>query len=297
MNTSAKLFPGFRQETVATSQARLSTVVGGSGRPVLLLHGYPETKAAWHRLAAPLTERYTVVAADLPGYGDSKVAGNPVDPGSKRWMGEQLHEMMTGLGYETYAVVGHDRGGRVAYRMALDRPQSVTALASLTVVPTIDMWAGADKKFGMGAFHWFMLAQPFDLPERLLSSDPAYFLDATLEKMAGRLEHLDPLAVAEYRRCFLDPDVRHAICEDYRAGVGIDERHDREDREASRRIACPVLVLWEEGRTYGGGRAPLDIWQDWAGNVTGRGLRGGHLLPEKAADDVLAELIEFLGRG
>lgn len=296
MNATAKLFPGFREETVATSQARLSTIVGGSGNPVLLLHGYPETKVAWHRLAARLAERYTVVAADLPGYGDSRVTANPADPGSKRWMGEQLHEMMTGMGYDTYAVVGHDRGGRVAYRMALDQPQSVTALASLTVVPTIDMWSGADKNFGMGAFHWFMLAQTYDLPERLLSSDPTYFLDATLKKMAGGLEHLDPLALAEYRRCFLDPDVRHAVCEDYRAGAGIDEVHDREDQEAGRRIGCPVLVLWEEGRTYGGGRVPLDIWRDWADDVVGRGLLGGHLLPERASGDVLAELTAFLGR-
>ncbi|HWK67235.1 MAG TPA: alpha/beta hydrolase [Rhizobiaceae bacterium] len=295
MNAIAKLFPDFTEETVATSEARISTLVGGSGKPVLLLHGYPETKAAWHRLAGQLAERNTVVVADLPGYGDSRVAGNAVDAGSKRWMGQQLHEMMTRMGHAAYAVVGHDRGGRAGYRMALDRPQSVTAFASLTVVPTIDMWSGADKKFGMGAFHWFMLAQPFDLPERLLSSDPGYFLEATLNKMAGGLDKLDPLAMAEYRRSFLDPDVRHAMCEDYRAGAGIDEAHDREDREAGRQIACPVLVLWEEGRTYGGGRAPLDIWRDWAGDVTGRGLRGGHLLPETAADDVLAELIAFLG--
>ena len=141
MNASAKLFPGFREETVVTSQTRVSAAVGGSGKPVLLLHGYPQTKAAWHRVAGRLAEGCTVVAADLPGYGDSKVVGDPADCGSKRWMGEQLHEMMTGMGHETYAVVGHDRGGRVAYRMALDRPQSVTALVSLAVVPTIDMWA------------------------------------------------------------------------------------------------------------------------------------------------------------
>ena len=296
MNAAAKLFPGFRQETIATSQARLSAVMGGSGRPVLLLHGYPETKAAWHRVAPRLAEHHKVVVADLPGYGDSKVVGSPADPGSKRGMGEQLHEMMVGMGHDTYAVVGHDRGGRVAYRMALDRPQNVVALASVTVVPTVDMWAGANKNFGMGAYHWFMLAQPFDLPERLLSSDPGHFLDTTLTKMAGSLEHLHPVALEEYRRCFQDSAVRHAVCEDYRAGAGIDETHDRIDREAGRRVDCPVLLLWEEGRTYGGGREPLDIWRDWARDVTGRGLKGGHLLPEKAADDVSTELIRFLDR-
>lgn len=296
MSANSKLFPGFREETIVTSQARLSAVIGGSGSPVLLLHGYPETKAAWHRVATRLARQHEIVAVDLPGYGDSKVAGSPRDPGSKRWMGEQLHELMLALGHETYAVVGHDRGGRVAYRMTLDRPRSVRALVSLTVVPTIDMWAGANKGFGMGAFHWFMLAQPFDLPERLLACDPLHFLDVTLTKMTGGLEHLDPLALAEYRRCFLDAEVRHTVCEDYRAGAGIDESHDLQDREAGRRIDCPVLVLWEEGRTYGGGREPLDIWRDWARDVSGRGLKGGHLLPEKAADDVVVELTAFLGQ-
>lgn len=294
MNATAKLFPGFREETVATSQARLSAVVGGSGKPVLLLHGYPQTKAAWHRLAGPLARDHTVVAVDLPGYGDSKVVGEPSDPGRKRWMGAQLHELMLAMGHIRYAVVGHDRGARVAYRMTLDRPEAVTSLASLAVVPTLDMWSGADKSFGMGAFHWFMLAQPFDLPERLLSAEPTYFLDVTLAKMAEGLEHLDPSALAEYRRCFLDPDVRHAMCEDYRSAAGIDERHDIEDRQQGRTIDCPVLVLWHEGRTFGPGRLPLDIWKDWAGNVRGRGLDGGHLLPERAAGEVLAELTAFL---
>lgn len=294
MNATAELFPGFREETIETSQARLSAVVGGSGPPVLLLHGYPQTKAAWHRLAGPLSRDHTVVVADLPGYGDSKVVGDPTDPGAKRWMGAQLHEMMLGMGYSRYAVVGHDRGARVAYRMTLDRPEAVTSLASLAVVPTFDVWSGANKNFGMGAFHWFMLAQPFDLPERLLYSDPDYFLDHTLEKMAEGLEHLDPVALEEYRRCFRDPDVRHAMCEDYRAGAGIDERHDIEDRAEKHKIACPVLVLWHEGRTFGGGRVPLDIWKDWADRVSGRGLAGGHLLPERAAYEVLLELTAFL---
>lgn len=295
MNATARLFPGFRQETIDTSQARLSAVVGGSGKPVLLLHGYPETKAAWHRLAVPLARDKTVVAVDLPGYGDSRIVGDAVDPGSKRWMAAQLHELMVRLGHSRYAVVGHDRGARVAYRMTLDRPDVVTSLTSIAAVPTLDMWSGANKDFGIGAYHWFMLAQPFDLPERLLSADPAHFLDLTLAKMAGGLDHLDPLALAEYRRCFLDPDVRHAVCEDYRAAAGIDERHDIEDRERGRKIDCPVLVLWHEGKTFGPGRVPLDIWKDWAGNVSGRGLAGGHLLPERAAGEVLAELTAFLG--
>ena len=295
MKATAELFPGFREVQIETSQARLSAVIGGSGEPVLLVHGYPQTKAAWHRVAGPLAERYMVVAVDLPGYGDSRVRGEPADPGSKRWMGAQLNEMMAALGHGSYAVVGHDRGARVAYRMALDMPEMVRALASLTVVPTVDVWAGADKKFGMGAFHWFMFAQPFDLPERLLASDPDYFLDLTLRKMAGSLDNLHPVALAEYRRAFRDPAVRHAMCEDYRAGAGIDERHDLEDRNGRRKIDCPVLVLWEEGKTFAG-RIPIDVWRDWAADVSGGGLHGGHLLAERAADDVLAALLPFLER-
>ncbi|TKT75869.1 alpha/beta hydrolase [Aquamicrobium sp. LC103] len=297
MNATAELFPGFREVTIETSQARLSAVVGGAGKPVLLVHGYPQTKAAWHRVAGTLAERHTVVAVDLPGYGDSKVVGALPEPGSKRWMGAQLHELMTSLGHRRYAVVGHDRGARVAYRMALDMPDVVTALASLAVVPTSDVWSGADKKFGMGAFHWFLMAQPFDLPERLLASDPDYFIDLTLTKMAGELDHLDARALGEYRRAFRDPAVRHAMCEDYRAGAGVDEHLDLEDRGNGRKIGCPVLVLWEEGKTFGGGRVPLDIWKDWAGDVSGRGLEGGHLLAERASDDVLADLVPFLERG
>lgn len=296
MNAAETLFPNFRSVEVETSGARLSAVVGGAGAPVLLLHGYPQTKAAWHRVAGPLAEKFTVIAPDLPGYGDSRVIDPPQDWGSKRWMGAQLHELMMSLGYQNYAVVGHDRGGRVGYRMALDFPDCVRAFASLAVVPTSEMWRGADKNFGMGAFHWYMLAQPHDLPERLLSGDPDYFLDLTLEKMSGGLERLHPVALAEYRRAFREPSVRHAMCEDYRSGAGSDERLDLDDRSRGRTLAQPVLVLWEEGRTFGGGRTPIDIWRQWAADVSGRGLAGGHLLAENAAADVLADLIPFLER-
>ncbi|MGH6761033.1 MAG: alpha/beta fold hydrolase [Phyllobacterium sp.] len=290
-----KLFPDFRESVIETPQARISTLIGGAGSPVLLLHGYPETKAAWHRIAGSLSEDFSVIVPDLPGYGDSEVAGDNLEAGSKRWMGSQLHALMESLGYSRYAVVGHDRGARVAYRMALDKPDVVTSLTSLAVVPTCDMWSGADKNFGMGAFHWFMLAQPFDLPERLLSSDPDYFLDYTLSRMAENLNDLDPVALNEYRRCFRKPEVRHAMCEDYRAAASVDEAYDLQDRVDGRRIECPVLALWPEGRTFGGGRVPIDIWKDWAADVTGKPLKGGHLLPERAAESVLSELRTFLG--
>jgi haloacetate dehalogenase len=209
-------------------------------------------------------------------------------------MGAALHAMMQSLGHHTYIVVGHDRGGRVAYRMALDYPEAVLALVSVTVVPTPEMWEGANKAFGMGAWHWFMLAQQYPFPETLLASDPRYFLDTVLGNMAGGLKLLDSRAVDEYRRAFDDADVRHAICEDYRAGASIDETDDLADRDAGRRLKQPVFVFWEVGRQYGGGREPLDIWRDWADNLQGMPLAGGHLLPEKAAPAMLSALGPFL---
>lgn len=209
-------------------------------------------------------------------------------------MARQLHVAMQSLGHERYIVIGHDRGGRVGYRMALDIPEAVQAFVSLTVVPTLEMWQGTSKAFGLGAWHWFMMAQPYPLPEMLMAADPRGLLDITLEKMASGLEHLHPLALQDYRQAFDDPDVRHAICEDYRAAATIDEEHDVADREAGRRLVVPVHVLWEEGRLYGGGREPLDIWADWAETVTGLGLGGGHLLPERKSEAVLVSLIPFL---
>lgn len=274
----------------------MALLTGGAGPPVLLLHGYPQTRAAWHRIAPVLAQTHTVVVPDLPGYGESRVKDGQQSGGSKRWMARQLHAAMQSLGHERYIVIGHDRGGRVGYRMALDMPDVVQAFVSLTVVPTLDMWQGASKAFGLGAWHWFMMAQPYPLPEMLMAGDPRGLLDMTLEKMARGLEHLHPLALQDYRLAFDNPDVRHAMCEDYRAAATIDEEHDAADRVAGRRLAIPVHVLWEEGRLYGGGREPLDIWADWAKTVTGLGLGGGHLLPERASEAVLASLVPFLAQ-
>jgi len=256
-----QLLPGFQKQEVQTKDVRFAVMTGGKGLPVLLLHGYPETMAAWHRVAPELAPFYSVVVSDLPGYGRSRVTSNPVDAGSKRHMAASLVELMH----------------------ALDHPDKVLGLVSVTVVPTPEMWEGTSKAFGMGAWHWFMLAQPEPLPEMLLSGNPHFMIDTTLQKMAHGLDKLDPLALADYREAFESAEVRHWICEDYRAGAGLDEADDLADRAARRRIHAPVLVFWEEGRRYGGGREPLDIWADWATNVEGEGLAGGHLLPETAA--------------
>lgn len=291
-----QLFPGFTMQAVQTDAVRFAVMSGGQGLPILLLHGYPQTMAAWHRIAPTLALSHQVVLADLPGYGQSQITAHHKEAGSKRRMAASLVEMMQALGHQRFVVCGHDRGGRVAYRMALDFPDAVLGLISVTVVPTPEMWAGANKTFGLGAWHWFMLAQPEPLAEKLLSGDPRFFLDATLAKMAGSLDRLNPLALADYRQAFCDADVRHFICEDYRAGAGVDEAHDLNDRAAGRRITAPVLVLWEQGRTYGGGRQPLAIWADWATEVEGQGLCGGHLLPELASEAVLAAVKPFLAR-
>lgn len=283
-----QLFPGFEMREVETNDVRFAVMTGGKGLPVLLLHGYPETMAAWHRIAPELARSRTVVVPDLPGYGRSRITSNPVGAGSKRRMAASLVALMQAL--------GHDRGGRVAYRMTLDHPDNVVGLVSVTVVPTPEMWEGASKAFGMGAWHWFMLAQPEPLPEMLLSGNPRFMIDTTLQKMAHGLDKLHPLALADYREAFDSAEVRHWICEDYRAGAGVDEADDLADRAAGRRIHAPVLVFWEQGRRYGGGREPLDIWADWAIDVDGEGLAGGHLLPEMASGPILAGLDPFLRR-
>lgn len=291
-----KLFPHFQMQEVQTDAVRFAVMTAGQGLPILLLHGYPQTMAAWHRIAPALASSHHVIIADLPGYGRSRITADAAGAGSKRRMAASLIEMMRLLGHQRFVVCGHDRGGRVAYRMALDYPEMVVGLISVTVVPTPEMWAGASKAFGLGAWHWFMLAQPEPLPEKLLSGDPRFFIDATLTRMAGSLDHLHPLALDDYRQAFSDAAVRHGMCEDYRAAAGIDEADDLNDRAAGRRIREPVLVLWEQGRTYGGDRQPLAIWADWATDVTGQGLSGGHLLPERASEAVLAQLKPFLAR-
>ncbi len=291
-----QLFPDFKMQDVQTKDVRFAVMSAGQGLPILLLHGYPQTMAAGHRIAPALALSHQVIIADLPGYGRSRITADAQGAGSKRRMAASLVEMMRALGHQRFVVCGHDRGGRVAYRMALDYPDMVLGLISVTVVPTPEMWEGASKAFGLGAWHWFMLAQPEPLPETLLSGDPGFIIDATLEKMAGSLDQLHPLALADYRQAFCDPLVRHGICEDYRAAAGIDEIDDLNDRAAGRRITAPVLVLWEQGRTYGGGRQPLAIWNDWATDVVGQGLSGGHLLPERAPEALLAQMNPFLSR-
>jgi haloacetate dehalogenase len=285
------MFEGFRLSTIDTAQASIRVRHGGSGPPLLLLHGSPQTHVMWHLLAPKLAEDFTVIAPDLRGYGDSSKPESAPDhePYSKRAMALDQVEVMRHFGFERFALCGHDRGGRVGYRMALDHPGVVTSLAVLDIVPTWEAFSRADMAFGLSYWHWFFLAQPYDLPERLLAAEP----EKTLFRGGSELFH--PQAMDEYVRCLRDPDTIHATCEDYRAAATLDFAHDAKDREASRRIACAVLALWGRQGFLEGHYDVLDVWLGWAEEVRGRALECGHYLPEEAPEATYAELRTFFG--
>jgi haloacetate dehalogenase len=289
------LFPGFHRERLRTRETEVHAVIGGQGPPVLLLHGYPQTHACWHRVAQPLAAHFRVVCPDLRGYGDS---GRPPSDDThrayaKRTMAQDQVEVMAQLGFERFAVVGHDRGGRVAYRLALDHPDRVTRLAVLDMVPTLETWARMDQRAGLATYHWFFLAQPPGFPERLIGADPDYFLRWTIESWTAHADRLDPRALAEYQRAFRDPAVIHATCEDYRAGATVDLEDDGADR-GRRRIECPVLSLWGAAQPDGRAWDPVAIWRGWASDVRGRPIPSGHFLAEEAPAETLAALEPFL---
>jgi haloacetate dehalogenase len=266
---------------------------GGAGSPVLLLHGYPETHIMWSKVAPGLAHagRF-VVCADLRGYGQSHKppAGEGNLAYAKRTMAAELVAVMGALGHERFAVVGHDRGGRVAYRMALDHPDVITQLATLDIVPTIEQWESLHGTRSVGSFHWMLLAQPSPIPEKLISADPGWFLRTLCGTWAATAmgEHLD-----RYVEAFT-PDTVRATCDDYRAGATIDVENDRADRDAGRRITCPMLALW--GDPSGKRPSLLDVWRRWAVDVRGHGLPCGHFLAEEAPDHTLAALDGFLVR-
>ncbi|UEM19447.1 alpha/beta hydrolase [Skermanella mucosa] len=271
--------------------AVIHAAVGGVGPPLLLLHGYPQTHVTWHRVAPILARRFTVVAPDLRGYGDS---APPLDGDySKRAMAADQAGLMAELGFDRFGVTGHDRGGRVAYRLALDHPGRVSRLAVLDMVPTLDMWEMMDAGMAMAVYHWLFLAQPDGLPESLIGADPGGYLTRTVRSWCADPDAIDPAALAEYIRCFRRPEVVQAACGDYRAGAGVDRDHDAADRAAGRRIACPVLALWARGGTDGRPYDPLAVWRRWADDVSGREIACGHFLQEEAPDEVARALLGF----
>ena len=288
-------FDGFERRRVRTRDADLSVVTGGSGPPLLLLHGYPQNRVMWHAVAPRLANQCSLVIPDLRGYGDSLGPGPDVDHAtySKRVMAQDAADLMTAFGHARFFVAGHDRGGRVAYRLALDRPDRVARLALLDILPTFDVWDRMDHRAALGSYHWLFLAQPAPTPERLIGADPDYFLRHLLDRWAGRPDALDRAAVAEYARHFRKPSVIEATCEDYRAGASVDLEHDRADRHAGRRVQCPTLLLW--GRRYLRPKSawPLDIWRPWADDIRDVSLDCGHFLAEEQPEAVAAALAEF----
>lgn len=286
------MFEGFTHRQITTSEAVVNLRLKGDGPPVLLLHGHPQTHVMWHKIAPTLANTYTVVCADLRGYGDSSKPPTTSDhaPYSKRAMARDQVEAMQALGFERFAVIGHDRGGRCAYRMALDHPERIVALSVLDIIPTAEHFQRTDMAFAMGYWHWFFLAQPYDLPERLIAGDPdAFYL------RRGR-SMFDEAALAEYRRCFTDPATIHAMCEDYRAGATIDMQLDEFDHKAGRRIACPVLALWGLKNGLERWYDVCAVWRDWADDVQGHGIDCGHYLAEEAPEATLTALEPFLAR-
>jgi haloacetate dehalogenase len=282
------MFEGFALEFIDVGEVRLRVRYGGSGPPLLLLHGHPQTHVMWHRVAPLLARDFTVVAPDLRGYGDSSKPPTTADhaPYSKRAMADDQVALMQHFGFQQFAVAGHDRGGRVAYRLALDHPESVLKLAVMDIIPTGEAFRRTDMRFAMGYWHWFFLAQPAPLPEELIGANPDayYFRDRTL---------FAEEALADYLRAVHDPATIHAMCEDYRAGATFDFALDEADH-GNRRIQSPLLALWARRGPLERWYDVLSIWRDWAEDVRGQSLDCGHYLAEEAPEETAAELLRFL---
>src|ERR1700682_2581422 len=293
--TPAEFFDGFKREQIKVSGATINTVYGGKGSPLLLLHGIPETHILWRKVAPLLAQDYFLVMPDLRGYGDSsKPPGGADHFGySKRAMAQDQVEVMQHLGFPKFAVVGHDRGGRVAHRMALDHAERVTRLAILDIVPTYKCYQTVNQDFATVFFHWFLLVQPPPFPETMLGSSAELFLKYMLFRLGGEApreglpEWVDQPAYNEYLRCFRDPAAIRALCEDYRAAASIDLAHDKED--LNKKIEWPFLLLWSEKGPFHRMYDVLQTWKERSSQVAGKALPTGHFLPEQVPDQLIAE--------
>lgn len=285
----------FDEIKVKTSGAEINVVHGGSGNPLLLLHGYPQTHVMWHQVAPRLINHFHLICPDLRGYGDSSKPTSSPDhyPYSKRAMAQDMVEVMASFGYQTFWVAGHDRGARVTHRLALDYPERINKACVMDIVPTYHMFKTADQHFATGYYHWFFLIQSDGLPEHMIGADPAYYLTEKLRRWSAPGAEFADQAVAEYVRCFSQPKAIHASCEDYRAAASIDLQHDEQD--LNKKVQCPLLVLWgAKGfvhRTYD----VLEVWREYAEQVEGKALECGHFLPEEAPEAVGEELLRFFG--
>ncbi len=286
-------FPGFTQRRVETSGASINLVTGGVGPPLLLLHGYPQTHTMWRKVALRLAQDFTIVVPDLRGYGDSSKppAGADFNAYSKRALAQDQVEAMAALGYDKFAVAGHDRGARVTHRLLRDHPDRITRAASLDIVPTLYRFETIDQKAATGSWHWFFLIQGRGLPERLIGNDPEFFLRHMFGTLLRDQGAIEPAAFAEYLRCFSNPETIRATCDEYRAGASIDLVHDRAD--LARKVKAPMLLLWGTHSGQGSGYDLLKVWRYHADDVSGHGIDSGHFIPEEKPDEVYAALKGF----
>ena len=285
MSDFADLFPGYESKWIRTTSGRIFARVGGKGPPLLLLHGFSSTHVMWHRVAPHLDDRFTLIVADLPGYGWSDMPESDKNhtPYTKRAMAKAVVEAMESLGYVHFALAGHDRGGRVSYRLALDHPGRLSRLAVLDILPTYNYWERINRLYALKIYHWTFLAQPYPLPETLILGSPDFFLK---EKMASQtksktLAAFDPQAMQHYLAPFRDPSRVHAMCEDYRAGAYADYDIDKADVDAGKKITIPLLALWGDAGIATAAATPLDTWETWATNVRGSPVDSGHFLAEE----------------
>lgn len=292
----ADLYPGFQSHWIDTSVGRIFARSGGEGSPLLLIHGYPQTNVMWHRVAPALAQKHTLIIPDLPGYGWSAVptSGKGHAPYDKRSMAKIMIEVMEKLGYVRFNIAGHDRGARVAYRMAFDHPGRLIKLATLDIIPTYEMWHRMDHTLAVKVWHWLSMAQKYPMPEMMISKNPAEYIDWKMASWtkAQSLDAFDPRAMLHYRTFFSDPLRIHATCEDYRAGESTDLAYDEVDHGQKNKIAVPMLVLWGT-KGIPDAQGPLEIWRDWAKQVTGKPIDSGHFLPEENPDATAAALLEF----
>lgn len=283
-------------ERIRAGEISLNVRMAGEGPPLLLLHGFPETGACWDRVAPGLAAEFRVIVPDLRGYGASDMVESVGGAGyTKRLMAADMVALMAGLGHERFSILGHDRGARVSYRLALDHPERVARIGIIEVVPTADMWAGFDAEMALGAFHWTFLAAKEPLPETLINAEADAFLDHLLQSWTAGpgLSTYLPEALAEYRAQMRDPARVHAMCEDYRAGATLDRAYDEADRAAGRRIAAPLHFLWSEGGFPARTGRPEALWEEWAERVTASHLDCGHFVPEERPDETVATFLPF----
>ena len=289
----------FEAAEIETGGTRIFARWAGQGPPVLLLHGFPETSLMWRAVAPILARRFTVVCADLRGCGRSGCPPSAPDhaPYAKRAMAQDMVVVMQRLGFERFSLAGHDRGGRVGYRLALDQPERVDRLAVLDILPTETVWDRADARFALGYWPWTLLAQPAPLPERLLAAAADAVVDNALGEWGSSAATFPPEVRAAYVEALRDPAHVHAICEEYRAAATLDREHDRADARAGRRMTCPVLALWSGGGAvdtwYAEAGGPLALWRAWSGRVEGQAVAGGHFFPEEVPEQTAAALARF----